>query len=115
MPAEKNLNYNGHSIFYRVIGEGNPAVFIHGFGEDGNVWRPPHTPPKEELSTTQSSLFENSLLLRKFKFIIADLPGSGQSEMIGDMSVEGMAEVIKNIIDAESPKVPPSGRSRGAL
>jgi pimeloyl-ACP methyl ester carboxylesterase len=116
MPAEKNLNYNGHSIFYRVIGEGKPAVFIHGFGEDGNVWKEPsQTPPKEGLSTAQSSIFGDSLLLSKFKFIIPDLPGSGKSEMIEDMSVEGMAEVIKNIVEAESPKVPPSGGFKGAF
>ncbi len=115
MPAEKNLNYNGHSIFYRVIGEGKPAVFIHGFGEDGKVWKPPQTPPKEGLSIAQSSLFDDSSLLRKFKFILPDLPGSGKSEMIGNMSMEGMAEVIKKIIDTESPKVSPSGGFRGPL
>ena len=103
MPAEKNLNYNGHSIFYRIIGEGKPTVFIHGFGEDGNVWRPPQTRQKEGFSTALPSIFGDSLLLSKFKFIIPDLPGSGKSEMIEDMSVEGMAEVIKVIVDSEKP------------
>ncbi len=103
MPAEKNLNYNGHSIFYRVIGEGNPAVFIHGFGEDGNVWEAPSNSPEGGESNAQTWLFDDSSLLSKFKFIIPDLPGSGKSEMIEDMSMEGMAEVIKVIVDAEKP------------
>jgi pimeloyl-ACP methyl ester carboxylesterase len=116
MLVEKKLDYQGHSIFYRVTGGGKPVLLIHGFGEDGNVWKnPPRTPPREGLSIAQSSLFDNSSLLSKFKFVIPDLPGSGNSEMIDDMSMEGMAELIKDIIDTESPKIPPSGGRRGAL
>ena len=37
----------------------------------------------------------------KFRIIIPDLPGSGESEMVDDMSMEGMAEVIKEILDEE--------------
>ena len=103
---EKRLTFESHSIFYRVAGRGKLVVFVHGFGEDGEVWkRPPQTPPKEGLRDAQASLFEDSFLLSKFKFIIPDLPGSGKSDMIDDMSVEGMAEVIKVIIDAESSHV----------
>jgi pimeloyl-ACP methyl ester carboxylesterase len=116
MLAEKKLDYQGHSIFYRVIGDGKPVLFIHGFGEDGNVWkRSPQALSKEGVSNTQLSLFEDSLLLSKFKFVIPDLPGSGKSQMIDDMSMEGMAELIKDIIDAESPKIPASGGFRGAV
>src|SRR4030095_1641795 len=107
---ERRLTYNSHSIFYRVVGSGGLVVFIHGFGENGEFWMPPQTPPKERLAP----IFENASLLSKFKFIIPDVPGAGNSEMIDDMSVEGMAEVIKVIIDTESPKVPPSGGFRGA-
>ena len=52
----------------------------------------------------------------QFKLIVPDLPGSGESEMIDDMSMEGMAEVIKAIFDSEQNsqlsdtiEVPPSG------
>lgn len=110
---KKRLTFDSHSIFYRVAGSGKPVVFVHGFGEDGDVWKtgPSHPdsyrdPPKEGLADAQASLFEDSSLLSKFKFIIPDLPGSGNSEMIDDMSMEGMAEVIKIIIDAESAKAP---------
>jgi len=39
--------------------------------------------------------------LTGFKFIVPDLPGSGRSELITDISMEGMAEVIKVILDEE--------------
>jgi pimeloyl-ACP methyl ester carboxylesterase len=71
--------------------------------------RPPQTPPKEGLPKTQSQPVEDSLLKDEFMFIVPDLPGSGKSEMIDDMSMEGMAEVIKTILDAESSKIPPLG------
>jgi pimeloyl-ACP methyl ester carboxylesterase len=125
----KEIQIAGKKIFYRLIGSGKPVVLIHGFGEDGDVWKnqidqpPPgfapnlrktRLPPKEGLHNAQGQLSENSLL-KNFQFIVPDLPGSGKSEMIDDMSMEGMAEVIKQILDTEFPKVPPSGGFRGAL
>lgn len=89
---EKELSYQDKKIFYRVIGSGRPVVLIHGFGEDGTVWN------------SQIDFLKN-----KFQLIVPDLPGSGKSEMIDDMSMEGMAEVIKNIADIELSKIPPSG------
>lgn len=97
----KTLNYHNKKILYRVIGNGKPVVLIHGFGEDGNVWWPPPTPPKEGLANSQPSLFGNTSLTDKFRFIIPDLPGSGKSEMIEDMSMVGMAEIIHTIIQEE--------------
>ena len=81
----KELLYQNKKIFYRIIGSGKPVVLIHGFGEDGNIW---------------SNQVE--YLKDKFKLIIPDLPGSGQSEMIDDMSMEGMAEVTHSIIHKEN-------------
>jgi pimeloyl-ACP methyl ester carboxylesterase len=82
---EKILNYREHSIYYRVIGSGKPVVFIHGFGEDGNVWKR-----------------QVEFLKGKFLLIVPDLPGSGKSDMINDMSIDGMAEVIKEILVQEN-------------
>jgi pimeloyl-ACP methyl ester carboxylesterase len=103
MTTEKTLDFQRRKIFYRVIGEGPLVMLIHGVPFDGNLWWPLLTLPKGE-NNTQPSLSENSSIVGKFKFIIPDLPGSGASEMIDDMSMEGMAEVIKYIIDAESSK-----------
>ena len=108
---EKEIKYQDRTIFYRVIGTGYTVVLIHGFGEDGEIWKawPPQAPPKEGFATTQSLVVENSSLTKRYKFIIPDLPGSGRSEMIDDMSIEGMAEVIKTIFDHEASEIPPSG------
>ena len=95
---EKEILYQGKKIYYSVIGKGPTVVFVHGFGEDSAVWK------------NQIEFLKND-----FRLIVPDLPGSGKSEMIDDMTMEGMAEVIKNIIDAESSKVPPSGGFRGAV
>ena len=92
MLIEKNLNYEGHFIYYRVSGNGIPVVFIHGFGEDGEIWNN-----------------QVQFLQDRFALIVPDLPGSGRSEMIEDMSMEALAEVIRNIIDAELPEAPEAG------
>ncbi len=80
----KEIIFHKKKIHYKVFGNGNPLVLIHGFGEDGNIWR------------NQIDFLKN-----KFKLIIPNLPGSGQSEMIEDMSMEGMAEAIKAILNNE--------------
>ncbi|MGB3005456.1 MAG: alpha/beta hydrolase [Chitinophagaceae bacterium] len=81
----KELHYQGKKIFYRNLGTGKPVFLIHGFGEDGEIWKA-----------------QAQFLKEKCQLIIPDLPGSGQSEMIDDMSIEGMAEVIFSIIQSEN-------------
>src|ERR1051326_667899 len=83
MRNEKNIAFQKSKIFYRVIGEGPAVMLLHGLPFDGNLW-------KQQLHS-----------LSRFKVVIPDLPGSGASEMIDDMSMEGMAEVIKTILDSE--------------
>src|SRR6185436_1661479 len=80
----KKLLYKEKNICYEVIGEGPPVLLIHGFGEDSDVW-------KNQVEELQ----------KDFRLIIPDLPGSGKSELIDDMSMEGMAELIKAIADQE--------------
>jgi pimeloyl-ACP methyl ester carboxylesterase len=93
---EKILTIQGKKIFYRVLGAGRPVILIHGFGEDGTVW-----------NSAAEYLKENFLV------IIPDLPGSGKSSLTDDMSMEGMADVIKTILDCESSNTPTLG-SKGA-
>ena len=88
----KTFTYQSSKIFYRTIGKGNPVVLIHGFAEDGDIW-------KNQID----------FLKDHFYLIIPDLPGSGKSELIDDMSIEGMAEVIKEILILEVSKVSPTG------
>ena len=83
--TNKKIQIEGKKIFYRITGSGKPVMLVHGFGEDGTVW-------KHQLD----------YLNDKFKLIIPDLPGSGQSEMTDDMSMEGMAETLHSIIHEEN-------------
>ncbi len=86
----KEILYQNKKISYRSTGSGKPLVLIHGFGETGDVWR-----------------LQENFLKNKYHLIIPDLPGSGKSEMIEDMSMEGMADVIKAIVDTVFPKASP--------
>ena len=80
----KEISHKQKKIFYRSIGEGPVVVLIHGVPFDGKLW------------SNQFHFFPG------FKLIIPDLPGSGGSEMIDDMSMEGMAECVKEIIVHET-------------
>jgi pimeloyl-ACP methyl ester carboxylesterase len=80
----KTITVHKRKIFYRVEGNGRPILFVHGFGETGEVWN------------NQVSFFGD-----KFTLIIPDLPGSGKSDLVEDMSMEGMAEVIQEIAKEE--------------
>ena len=78
----KTITYQSSKVFYRTVGKGSSTVvLIHGFAEDGDIW-------KNQIEFLQ----------QHFLLIIPDLPGSGKSEMINDMSIEGMAEVMKAIL-----------------
>jgi pimeloyl-ACP methyl ester carboxylesterase len=90
--TEKIITYQSSKIFYRIIGNGKPVVLLHGFGEDGAIWQ------------NQIDFLKNH-----FQLIIPDLPGSGKSEMITDMSIEGMANLIKEILIVELLKSPLQG------
>lgn len=106
MTTERTVDFQKRKISYRVVGEGPVVVLIHGVPFNGKLWMPLLFPSKAE-NNTQAPLSDRSSLPGNFKFIIPDLPGSGASEMIDDMSMEGMAEVIKHIIDVESANIPP--------
>ena len=81
---EKEITHKGKRIFYRAIGEGPLVVFLHGLPFDGNLW------------INQFHSFSGN------KLIIPDLPGSGKSEIIEDMSMEGLADSVKEIIVHET-------------
>ncbi|MGJ7033923.1 alpha/beta fold hydrolase [Niabella hirudinis] len=80
----KTIHINNSIVHYTVEGMGRPVVLLHGFGEDRTVW-------------------ENQVdyLRHNYQVIVPDIPGSGQSELTGDVSMEGIADVVKQIIDAE--------------
>lgn len=73
-------------------------MLLHGFGEDAQVWNGQIDHLKEH-----------------FRLIIPDLPGSGKSEMISDMSIEGISEVIKEVLNIEFQKSPLQGAEGACL
>lgn len=84
MPTLKQLLYQNKKLSYVTLGEGAAILLLHGFGEGGEIWK------------NQFYSFPNH------KLIIPDLPGSGSSEMINDMSMEGLAAAVKVIVDTET-------------
>ncbi len=82
---DKSIQYQNKKIFYRSIGSGKPVMLVHGFGEDGTVWDK-----------------QVEFLKDKCYLIVPDLPGSGKSEIVNDMSMEGLAEVLHSIIHEEN-------------
>jgi pimeloyl-ACP methyl ester carboxylesterase len=81
---ENEILYEGKKIKYQEYGQGNPVILLHGFGEDSRVW---------------NGLVD--YLKGEFQLLVPDLPGSGGSEPIPDMSIEGLSEVIHAIIHEE--------------
>lgn len=84
---DKELEFNGRKIFYRIYGNGKPVMLLHGFGETGDVWQ-----------------HQVDFLKPDLRLIVPDLPGSGNSGTVPDMSMEGLAEVVKEIFDKEDAR-----------
>lgn len=81
----KQITIGNKKLFYRAEGKGDAVMLLHGFAEDHRIWN-----------------YQAEILKEKFFVIVPDLPGSGASEKLdGDVSIEGFAEVIKAIADAE--------------
>lgn len=80
-----NFNHKESIIFYRKVGNGNPVLLLHGFGEDGSIWN------------NQIDFLKNSCTL-----IIPDLPGSGKSGLLPNVeSIEAYADCMASLITHE--------------
>jgi len=84
MKMDKTITFQSKKIFYRISGSGSPVVLLHGFGEDHRVW--------DEMV---------QYLEKSFLIITPDLPGSGNSEMLEETSMESMADAINHICKEE--------------
>lgn len=80
----KSISYNNRIISYKLGGKGDAVVLLHGFGEDSNIW--------QELAEA---------LKKNYMVITPDIPGSGASDLTDDVSMEGIAQVVKSITEAE--------------
>jgi len=93
---QKHITHDEKAVYYNVYGEGYPVMLVHGFGEAGNVW-------KEQIPFLQND----------YQLIVPDLPGSGRSPLTSDMSMEGLADVLKTIVEAEAGALTMIGHSMG--
>jgi len=59
---QKTIDYKHCKVVYTVSGSGQPVMLVHGFAEDGNVWR-----------------HQLAFLQQHCQVIIPHLPGSGPS------------------------------------
>ncbi|PQJ12905.1 alpha/beta hydrolase [Flavipsychrobacter stenotrophus] len=71
-------------VFYRKMGAGPVAVLLHGFPESGTLWR---------------NIWDH--LAAFYTLLIPDLPGAGESQLTGPISIAQMAEAVKMILDSE--------------
>ncbi len=82
------LNYAGSALYYEKQGKGPVLVLLHGYPESGAIWNR----FRERLS-------------EQFTVITPDLPGLGQSELIGEIqSMEMMAAAVDAILKKEKVK-----------
>ncbi|HTG56780.1 MAG TPA: alpha/beta fold hydrolase, partial [Niabella sp.] len=80
----KSITIEGKLISYLAGGEGNAVVLLHGFGVDSSAW-------VEQINYLQKS----------YRVIAPDLPGIGVSELTSNVSMEGVAAIVKEILEAE--------------
>jgi pimeloyl-ACP methyl ester carboxylesterase len=80
----RQITTNGKRLQYQCVGTGDAVVLVHGFGEDSSVWH-----------------FQKEYLQQQYQVLLPDLPGSGRSEPVDDMSMEGLAGAVHAIIKAE--------------
>jgi pimeloyl-ACP methyl ester carboxylesterase len=92
------FSYKGGRIHYSDSGNGRVIVLLHGYLESSEVW---------------NNFAEK--LASEFRVISIDLPGSGQSDVFGEVhSMEFMAGAIKELIESLSlKKVFMTGHSLG--
>jgi pimeloyl-ACP methyl ester carboxylesterase len=85
---QKNFLFRGEPIAYELRGDGLPVMLLHGFMEDRRIW------------DTVLNGIEN-----KYKWILPDLPGSGQSAFNPDLrDLTDFAECIPAILEQEGIK-----------
>ena len=79
----KRITHKGKILSYRTRGKGPKVLLLHGFGEDGSIWK------------------EQYDLFPQHQLIIPDLPGTGESEALEEVTIESLAGAVKAVIDAE--------------
>ncbi len=79
----KGFEKGNFRIHYQDGGSGTPILLLHGYGEDGNIWK------------TVADAFEGC------KMIMPDFPGFGKSKVTEAYTLEEMMEVFFQILKQE--------------
>ncbi len=86
---KKVFQYKNKQLAYFVHGAGTPVILLHGFAETNIIW-------KNQVPGLSGS----------FKLIIPDIPGSGESELLGTgdehLNIGALAECINSILINEN-------------
>ncbi len=83
---KKKIVFKDTSVCYETEGEGLPLIFIHGYLESSEIWKP------------FSGMFTGS-----FRTILVDVPGHGGSGTWGEIhTMEDLSDVIAAILDEEN-------------
>ncbi len=83
MPNKRYFEYNNSKLCYQVQGDGPTLVLLHGFLEDMDIWQK-----------------FSKHLSKKFKVILIDLPGHGNSEMLAEThGMDLMADSVNAILE----------------
>jgi len=79
---EKFFRFNDRKIFYKDNGSGETIVLLHGYLETSAVW----------------DSFAGKLA-KNFRVIVPDIPGHGESDILGEVSsMELIATIIKELL-----------------
>ncbi len=80
----KHIKFKESTIAYKLTGEGETVVLVHGFGEDASVWE---------------TLTHN---VPNYKYLVVSLPGTGESELLNsNASLMDFAAAIKQMLQEE--------------
>lgn len=80
----EQLQIDGQPIGYEIFGKGKPVLLLHGFCEDRSIWNEFLAPMEEE----------------SYQFILADLPGFGDSPLVESLSIEKMGKILLGFMEA---------------
>ena len=75
----QTINYYNHKIAYDIKGTVTPLVFLHGFGENRQMWKD-FTPSFED-----------------YQVVTIDFPGSGESDEM-ESSIARMAKIVNAVL-----------------
>jgi len=88
------IEIDGSKIFCKIIGDGMPILFIHGWGIDHRIW----------VREIEASLGKRK---RSYRRIYFDLPGMGKSVAAESIhNSDGMTDAIEKFANAVIPDGP---------